>query len=84
MVNDWYPIELQSNFNLQVSLVWLKNFTVIHYSDWMNEDDDDDDDDDNSEFTQHDGRKKRTAKRLCVTYLTWLLLKRFVVIFTFH
>ena len=37
-----------------------------------------------SEFMQQDGRKKRTAKRLCVTNLTWLLLLLFVVIFTFH
>ena len=48
----------------------------------MNEDDDDDDDDDNSEFTQHDGRKKRTAKRLCVTNVTGLLFMCFVVTFT--
>jgi len=33
------------------------------------------------EFTQHDGRKKRTAKRLCVTKVTGLLLGRFVVFF---
>ena len=36
----------------------------------------------NSEFTQQDGRKKRTAKRLCVTNLTRPLLPCFVVIFT--
>ena len=37
----------------------------------------------NSEFTQQDGRKKRTAKRLCVTNVTGLLLLAcFVVIFT--
>ena len=36
----------------------------------------------NSEFTQQDGRKKRTAKRLHVTNLTGLLLACFVVIFT--
>ena len=36
----------------------------------------------NSEFTQQDGRKKRTAKRLCVTNVTGLLLACFVVIFT--
>ena len=36
----------------------------------------------NSEFTQQDGRKKRTAKRLHVTNLTRLLLACFVVIFT--
>ena len=37
----------------------------------------------NGEFTQQDGWKKRTAKRLCVTNLTWLLLVRFVI-FTSH
>ena len=37
---------------------------------------------DNSEFTQQDGRKKRMAKRLCVTNVTGLLLACFVVIFT--
>ena len=36
----------------------------------------------NSEFTQQDGRKKRTAKCLCVTNLTRPLLLCFVVIFT--
>ena len=36
----------------------------------------------NSEFTQQDGRKKRTGNRLCVTNLTRLLLAFFVVIFT--
>ena len=36
----------------------------------------------NSEFTQQDGRKKRTAKRLHVTNLTGSLLACFVVIFT--
>ena len=35
-------------------------------------------DDDNSEFTQQDGRKKRTAKRLSVTNVTGLLLACFV------
>ena len=35
-----------------------------------------------SEFTQQDVRKKRTAKRLCVTNVTGLLLACFVVIFT--
>ena len=35
-----------------------------------------------SEFTQQDGRKKRTAKRFCVTNVTGLLLMCFVVIFT--
>ena len=33
---------------------------------------------DNSEFTQQDGRKKRTAKRLSVTNVTGLLLACFV------
>ena len=33
-----------------------------------------------SEFTQQDGRKKRTAKRSCVTNVTGLLLASFVVI----
>ena len=36
----------------------------------------------NSEFTQQDGRKKRTAKRLCVTNVTGLLLAVYVVILT--
>ena len=36
----------------------------------------------NSEFTQQDGRKNRTAKCLCVTNVTGLLLMCFVVIFT--
>ena len=36
----------------------------------------------NSEFTLQDGRKKRTAKRLCVTNVTLLLLASFVLIFT--
>ena len=35
----------------------------------------------NSEFTQQDGRKNRTAKCLCVTNITGLLLMCFVVIF---
>ena len=35
-----------------------------------------------SEFTQQDGRKKRTANRLCVTNVTRLYLGRFVVILT--
>ena len=35
-----------------------------------------------SEFTQQNSRKKRTAKRLCVTHVTGLLLPRFVFIFT--
>ena len=35
-----------------------------------------------SEFTQQDGRKKRTAKQLCVTNVTRLLPVGFVVIFT--
>ena len=35
-----------------------------------------------SEFTQQDGRKKRTAKRLCVSNVTGLLLACFVMIFT--
>ena len=34
-----------------------------------------------SEFTQQDGRKKRTAKCLCVTNVTGLLLMCFLVIF---
>ena len=34
------------------------------------------------EFTQQDGRTKRTAKRLCATNVTGLLLTCFVVIFT--
>ena len=38
----------------------------------------------NSEFTQRDGRKKRTAKRLCVTNVTGLLLGSFVVVFPYH
>ena len=33
----------------------------------------------NSEFTQQDGRKKRTAKQLCVTNVTRLLPVGFVV-----
>ena len=37
----------------------------------------------NGEFMRQDGRKKRTAKRLCVTNLTWLLLGHFVI-FTSH
>ena len=37
---------------------------------------------DNSEFTQHDGRKRRTAKCVCVTNVTGLLLVCVVVIFT--
>ena len=37
----------------------------------------------NSEFTQQDGRKKRTTKRLSVTNVTGLLLSRFVVIFNY-
>ena len=37
---------------------------------------------DTSEFTKQSGRKKRTAKRLCVTKVTGLLLMCFVVIFT--
>ena len=36
----------------------------------------------NSEFTQQDGKKKRTAKQLCVTNVTRLLPVGFVVIFT--
>ena len=36
-----------------------------------------------SEFTQQDGKKKRTAKRLCVTNVTVLWLACFVVIFTY-
>ena len=39
-------------------------------------------DDNNSEFTQQDGRKKRTAERSCVTNVTRLFLTCFVVIFT--
>ena len=35
-----------------------------------------------SEFTQQDGRKKRTAKCLCVTNVTGLFLACYVVIFT--
>ena len=35
-----------------------------------------------SEFTQQDGRKKRTAERSCVTNVTRLFLTCFVVIFT--
>ena len=38
----------------------------------------------NSEFTQQDGRKKRTAKCLCDTNATGLFLACFVVIFTSH
>ena len=37
----------------------------------------------NSEFTQQDGRKKRTAKRSCVANVTGLLLACYVVIFTY-
>ena len=37
-----------------------------------------------SEFTQQDGRKKRTAKHLCVTNMTGLLLACFVVIFYYY
>ena len=37
-----------------------------------------------SEFTQRDGRKKRTAKRLCVTNVTGLLLESVVVVFPYH
>ena len=37
-----------------------------------------------SKFTQQDGTKKRTAKRLCMTNVTVLLLASFVVIFTYH
>ena len=37
---------------------------------------------DNSEFTQQDGRKRRTAKCVCVTNVTGLLLVCVVVIFT--
>ena len=37
-----------------------------------------------SEFTQQDGRKKRTAKRLCMTNVTGLLLGSFVVVFLYH
>jgi len=36
---------------------------------------------DTNEFTQQEGRKKRTAKRLCVTNVTGLLLGTFVVVF---
>ena len=36
----------------------------------------------NGEFTQQDGRKKRTAKCLCVRYVTGLLVVCFAVIFT--
>ena len=35
-----------------------------------------------SEFTKQNGRKKRTAKHLCVTKVTGLLLMCFVVIFS--
>ena len=35
-----------------------------------------------SEFTQQDGKKKRTALHLCVTNVTGLLLACFVAIFT--
>ena len=35
------------------------------------------------EFTQQDGRKKRTTKRLSVTNVSGLLLSRFVVIFNY-
>ena len=37
----------------------------------------------NSEFTQQDGRKKRTTKRLSVTNVTGLLFSRFVVILNY-
>ena len=37
---------------------------------------------DNSQFTQHDGRKRRTAKCVCVTNVTGLSLVCVVVIFT--
>ena len=37
-----------------------------------------------NEFTQHDGRKKRTAKHLCVTKVTGVLLGCFFGIFTWH
>ena len=37
-----------------------------------------------SEFTQQDGRLKRTAKRLSVTHMTGLLLACYVVILTKH
>lgn len=33
----------------------------------------------NSEFTQHDSRNKRTAKCLCMTKVTGLLLACFVI-----
>ena len=33
-----------------------------------------------NEFTQQDGGKKRTAKRLCVTNVTGLLLRSFLVV----
>ena len=36
----------------------------------------------NGEFTDQDSRKRRTAKRLCVTNVTGLLLACSVVIFT--
>ena len=52
----------------------------------FNNDDDDDDDDvisiKISKLTQHVGRKKRTAKRLCVPNVAGLLLVRFFSIFT--
>ena len=35
-----------------------------------------------NEFTQQDGRKKRTAKHLCVTKVTGVLLGFFFGIFT--
>ena len=35
-----------------------------------------------SEFMKDDGRKKRTAKHLCVTNITGLSLACYVVIFT--
>ena len=40
--------------------------------------------DNNCEFTQLDGRKKRMAKHLCLTNVTWLLHVHvcFVMIFT--
>ena len=37
----------------------------------------------NSEFTQQDGRKKRTTKRLSVTNVTGLLFSRFVLILNY-
>ena len=38
----------------------------------------------NSEFTQQDGREKKTAESSCVTNVTRLFLTCFVVIFTYH